>query len=115
MARTEIPVDVANDAGFVFAIDTTIDATNGMSFTGNSGRHVLFVENTGGSDMTVTVKFAPDEFGRTGQKDIVVAAGATKVIGPFNTDLYNQDSASTVYVDFSAGAAGNVCVLKVSL
>lgn len=114
MARTAIPTDVATTTGIIFAIDTAIDSTNGMSFT-NTGREILLVENTHVSNaLTVTLDYAADEYGRTGTKTVSVAASTKKIIGPFLGDLYNQDSSGTVNVDFSVNT-GNVCLIKVKL
>ncbi|OYD08546.1 hypothetical protein [Paludifilum halophilum] len=111
MARTAIPVDSPTTNGILLQVDTTIDQTNGMEFT-NTGREVLLVENTGTGALTVTLDYAPDRFGRDGQKSVTLQEGETKVIGPFDRDLYNQNN--KVYVDFDA-ATGNVAVVKVLL
>lgn len=52
----------ANGADVTF---TAADVSNGNSFI-STGRELVLVQNTGGSDYTVTITSAPDELGRTG-------------------------------------------------
>jgi hypothetical protein len=89
MARTQIPVDVSADGGAVFAIDTAADTTNGNYFI-NSGRELLFIENTGASSVTVTIDMMADSYGRDGSKMITVPAGEMRMAGPFPKVPYNQ-------------------------
>lgn len=108
MPRTQIPIDAVNDSGIMFVADTAADTTNGNYFV-NSGRELLFVENTGSSSVTITLDYVADQYGRDGTKVITVAAGVTKVIGPFAKDLYNQ-SGEQVYIN--ASAACDYAVIK---
>lgn len=108
MPRTQIPIDTTNDSGVVFIADTVADTTNGNYFI-NSGKELLFVENTGASSVTVTLDYVADSYGRDGTKVITVAASTTKVIGPFTKDLYNHPG-EQVYIN--ASATCDYCVVK---
>jgi hypothetical protein len=108
MARTLIPLDSVDHSGIVFSIDSVADVTNGNYFL-NSGAELLFVENNSVSSINITLDFVADRYGRDGSKVVAVAAGATKVIGPFSKDLYNQ-SGEQVYVN--ASAACDLCVVR---
>lgn len=108
MARTLIPIDTVTHDGIVFVPDTAANTTDGNYFI-NSGHEFLFVENTGGTSVTVTIDYVADKYGRDGEKTVTVAAGTTKVIGPFNKDLYNQ-AGEQVHVDVSA--ACDLCVIS---
>lgn len=111
MPRTAIPINASVDEGIDLGLTLAIDNTNGMQFP-NTGREVLFVKNTGGTSITVTLPFADDEFGRGGQKVVAVSATTTKVMGPFHPDLYNKSG--VVQADLSANT-GTVQVVKVVL
>jgi hypothetical protein len=113
--RTEILVDVVSESGIDFLIDTAADATNGMQFS-NTGRELLLVKNGSASTVTLTLDMKQDGYGRDGSKVVTVAAGATKVIGTFWPELYNQgDKNKKVFVDFSAATSVTVAVVQSKL
>jgi hypothetical protein len=115
MARTEIPVDVVSEIGVDFLIDTAADSANGMQYS-NTGRELLLVKNGSASSVNVTVDMKQDGYGRDGSKVIAVAAGATKAIGTFWPELYNQgDKNQKVFVDFSAATSVTVAVVQSKL
>lgn len=75
------------------------DATNDHYFTGNDGRVVVEAVSSDAGAQTVTVlraaSFVP---GATQSDEVVsVAAGATRVLGPFPADEFNQNAAGDVY------------------
>ena len=78
------------------------DSTNKHYFTGNDGEVMLEVVSTDGSPRTVTVQYAPGAAGGatavTGSAE-TVAAGATRLLGPFRRDLFNQNANGDVYFD----------------
>jgi hypothetical protein len=114
MARTEIPVDVVSESGVDLLIDTVADAL-GMQFS-NSGRELLLVKNGGTASTNVTIDFKADGYGRDGSKVVAVAAGATKAIGTFWPELYNQgEKNQKVFVDFSAATSVTVAVIQSKL
>ena len=78
------------------------DATNKHYFTGNDGQTMLEVVSSDGSSRTVTVQYAPGAAGGatavTGSAE-TIAAGATRILGPFRRDLFNQNASGDVYFD----------------
>jgi hypothetical protein len=109
MARTNINVTDASKSGTVLSY-VAADAANGMEFS-NSGEEVLHVKNSDTAGKTVTLKSVPCSHGRYGDLSITVAAGEERVIGPFDTHLFNQQNGK-VNVDFSAATSVTVCVVK---
>jgi hypothetical protein len=108
MSRTVIPIDISSDSGTVFVADTAANTTDGNYFI-NSGNEILFVENAGETSVTVTIDYVADRYGRDGTKTVSVAAGVTKMIGPFAKELYNQPG-ERVHVNVSA--ACDLCVIS---
>lgn len=108
MPRTTITRSAVNLSG----VDLTMEAAdmlNGMQFQ-NNGNQVVLVDNLGVAPITVTIDFAPDRFGRDGNKIVTVPAGGQKFIGSFLTELYNQNG--YVYLDFSDDTSVTVGVLS---
>lgn len=57
----------------------------------NNGRTILEVTNGSGSELTVSFTMTKTVDGETpGPKQVTIANGATKVIGPFSKDFYND-------------------------
>lgn len=77
------------------------DATNKNSFTGNDGQVYLECVSTDGSSRTVTFYYAPGLApGVTVATSAeTIAAGATKVFGPFAKRTYDQNSSGDIYFD----------------
>jgi hypothetical protein len=109
MPRTRIAPNIATEAGALLTL-VAADSVNHMEFL-NNGNQVLRVKNGSAGSLNVTLRSAPDKFGRSLTKVVVVAATEDKAIGPFLPDLYNQ-SDNTVQVDFSASATITVGVLS---
>jgi hypothetical protein len=80
---------------------TNGDATNDHYFTGNDGRVVVEVVSTDAGVQTVTVRRAASFLAGTSLPDEVVSVGigATRELGPFPADEFNQNSAGDVYFD----------------
>lgn len=77
------------------------DATNDHYFTGNDGQTFLEVVSSSGSSQTVTIYYAPRALVGASVAAAVetVAAGATRLIGPFSPSKFNQNQAKDVYFD----------------
>lgn len=80
---------------------TNGDATNDHYFTGNRGKTVLEVVSTDAGSQTVTVKRSPTFRAGMPLTDevVTVAAGATRMIGPFSKAEFDQNAAGDVYFD----------------
>ena len=93
------------------------DATNKHYFTGNDGQTFIEVVSSDGSSRTVTVQFAPSAAGSvtavTGSPE-TIPAGATRQLGPFRRDLFNQNASGDVYFDPSVATTLSFRAYKVS-
>jgi hypothetical protein len=77
----------------------TITPTSGSACAGggdgltNTGKELIAFNNASGSSITVTIHFAAGatvDGAAPASKTVVVAAGAIKIVGPFNTTYYND-------------------------
>lgn len=82
---------------------TVSDATNDHYFTGNDGLILLEVQNSDASSQDVRVQFAPGVapgMSLTSAYQIeTITSGSTRVLGPFPTSLFNQNSSGDVHID----------------
>jgi hypothetical protein len=108
MPRTRIVVQQPTDLGALL-VRTNGDAVNNHDFV-NNGSTLLVVKNGGGASSNLTLKCAPDRFGRTLTKVIAIAAAEEKIIGPFVPDLYNQDG----LLQFDLSVATSVTIAAVN-
>lgn len=103
MARTDLALQTIAGTGIVPAF--TAANVDGHAVT-NRGRQFVHVKNGSVSSINVTVQTPVTVGGRSVADDVIaVAAGAEKMIGPFDEGNFNQQSgadAGKVYVDFSA-------------
>jgi hypothetical protein len=87
-----------------------VDIANGMMFL-NDGSSLIYISNPGAGPCVVTILAVPDEAGRTGTEPTVgqpatlptgyaveVAAGATRIFGPFRQAWWNQTLVDVGYV-----------------
>lgn len=78
------------------------DVTNKNLFTANLGDVILECVSSDAGSQTVTFQYAPGAAGGTapvaGTAE-TVAAGATRVFGPFSAARFNQNAAGDVYFD----------------
>lgn len=101
MARTNLTItDVARStSGVAQPTQDTMDVANGNQLAYNDGRVIVEVNNSGASTYTFTVQ-TPGVVDGLAITDLVlsVAAGATRLLGPFPPNVYNQ-SDGTVAID----------------
>lgn len=108
ITRTIIPHSVTRNAALT---EADADNSNGNKFDNTEGKALLIVRNASGSPATITITSVPDPMtGRTGDISQAVAAGVTRVFGPFEPSLFNQ-SDNNIYVNSSAGADVKVSVV----
>lgn len=102
MSRVAIPVTKIVRTGTTPPSATVADHSNGMQFVNNGATWLEVISSDGGSQ---TVGFilgtgasALVDGLTLPEKTITIPAGATRLIGPFPPQLYNQ-SGSLVFVD----------------
>ena len=79
----------------------------------NNGRTYLFVKNSSGASINVTINsVTPCSQGFDHDKVVAVGAGATVQVGPFPTNQYN-DTSGNVGVTYSASASVTVAAVRV--
>lgn len=80
----------------------------------NNGRTILAVKNGGATGLTVTVESQVTcNQGFSHDLTVAIAAGATKFIGPFNTQRFN-DARDLVEVGYSATASVTAMAMQIS-
>jgi hypothetical protein len=81
---------------------------DGHKFT-NTGREFVVVTNAYTATVTMTVVTGGSVVGLAiADVDVALAAGATKIVGPFQTAVFNQASTGEVYLNFDAAVTGTV-------
>ncbi len=82
------------------------DATNGHYITANDGLTVIEVVSTDASARTVSVLYSPyyTPLAAIAAEVVSVAAGATRVIGPFSNGAFDQNANRDVYFTPSISA-----------
>ncbi len=75
------------------------DTTNGHYITANDGLTVIEVVSSDGSSRTVSVEYSPyyTPLADIAAEIVTVAAGATRVIGPFSAGAFDQNASRDVY------------------
>lgn len=92
------------------AITAASAAGGGDSFA-NSGKEMIWIKNGDSSSMTLTIATNATTDGLTvPNRTVAVAAGATKLIGPFPTPIYN-DVNGNVQLTYSAVTSLTVAIL----
>lgn len=105
MARSQIPVTTITRAGATPPSQTTADATNNhyIEGTDNTGEWFLEVISSDAGSQSVTVVANPNlsSDGLTvSNLSITIAAGVTRLCGPFKPNTFKQPSDSNrVYVN----------------
>jgi hypothetical protein len=111
MARTAFTVtDTGGPSGAVLPAMGAVDAVNGNSIA-NTGRESIEITNGSGGTLTVTFQTVATYQGYAIADDVqTIAAGASKVFGPFDTTLFS----STIAVDWSSATSITARVQKLS-
>jgi len=107
MARTTFTATTTAASGTVLAAAAAVDGSNGNDWT-NTGRELVEITNSAASSITATfITNGTYTVGSTAYAvndlTVVVAAGTTKVCGPFDRTLFSG-TGTTVQVDWSTGA-----------
>jgi len=103
MARGLLAPTTLDDSGVVLPAGTAQTA-DGTSFV-NHGEEILLLKNTGAGSHTVTIQTpATRDDLDVDEREVTIAAGVTKLAGPFTPSLYNQpgDDSNKVFVDIDA-------------
>ena len=118
MVATPMTPAVTAAAGTVLAAPAAVDGSNGNSWT-NTGREIIEITNGAASAITAT-------FVTTGTFDVgtvayaiadlsvAIAASTTKVCGPFEKALFNDDD-NLVTVSWSSGTTITARVITMGL
>lgn len=117
MARTALTPTTSAAAGTTLPAAVAVDQPNGNQFLNPTGRAIIEVTNGSGSSITAT--FITNGVYSVGSiqyaiADLVVtiAAGVTRVCGPFDKTLFN-DGTGNVQVDWSSGTTVTARVIEV--
>lgn len=116
MTRVAIPVQVMgrNGGGIDNVTGTAADAANDHYFL-NSGRELLVMRCTDGTQKVATVVSVADAHGRTGDKTITCpATTGLSIYGPFAPGLFGQRGADRgkVHVDLVAATGVTFAVVQ---
>lgn len=113
-----LTVQTAVEAGITPAAASAA-SSGGDTVKNVAGDVVLMVTNGGGSSIDVTITAqktskAVDGYGTMTKGDAVVsvAAGATKIIGPFATEAFNNSS-QNLEIDYSSATSVTISAIKV--
>jgi hypothetical protein len=110
MARTDVTVQNIAVAGLSPSYDAA--HVDGNAFL-NDGNTILHVKNGSGGSLTLTVQTNKIVGGVTVQDhQITIGAGTERIIGLFNTGVFNQDDGK-VYVDTSTQTSITLMAFKV--
>lgn len=104
MAATALPVASLTDAGVALA-PANADNVNGNSFPNQGGDTFLYCANTSGAPITLTFTTPLTHVGlAVADRVVTVANNETRLMGPFDTAVYNGAD-GLVIVTPSAGGA----------
>ncbi len=111
MARDNITTYNPSEAGQTITYLAAI-AANNAQIQVNSGKQIVLAQNGGGASINVTIVTGGTVNGLAIADQVVaVAAGATRIIGPFSPQVYNQPGTDTLYIDVS----GNINLAAIQL
>jgi hypothetical protein len=116
MARTTLVVTTSTASGTVLPAAAAVDAVNGNQFANATGRAAVEVTNGSGSSITATfITTAQPVYGGVSyalaDDPVAIAAGASKICGPFDKSAYN-DGSGNVAVDWSSGTSVTARVVE---
>jgi hypothetical protein len=111
MARTVLTVQEVVIAGKQLTM-TTPDVTDGVGFVNTSGGVMLLINNASAGEITATFATPGKVAGvDIAEHSVAVAAGTMKVVGPFDSSVFNQASGQ-VYATFSAVTDVTVAAIR---
>ncbi len=109
MARDTITPVSPQEGGQTITYLAAVSANNAV--VENNGNQIILANNAGGAPVTVTVITGGTIGGKAiADNPVVVAAGATRIIGPFPVDQYNQPGTTTLHIDVSGNT--NLAVIN---
>lgn len=112
MARVSIARQQVTDAGLIPAYSPA--AVEGHAVENSTGKIILHVRNNGVEDVTVTIRSGYSVGGlRLQDRQVVVHAGASSFIGPFDQTIFNQPGTSQIWIDYSTVDGVDVAVLLI--
>lgn len=112
MARVSIARQQVTDAGLIPAYSPA--AAEGHAVENSVGRVVLHVHNASEADVTVTIRSGYAVGGlKLQDRQVVVPAGGSVFVGPFDAQVYNQPGTSQVWIDYSAVDGVEVAALLI--
>jgi hypothetical protein len=112
MSRTAVAVTDSAKAGTTMPTEASVDVANGNSVPNSDGKTLLLLHNTNGASTTrnLTVSLVSGIDGQAvTPRSIAVAAGVTKLVGPFEIVNYgttlnvNGDNAELKILAIRAG------------
>jgi hypothetical protein len=118
-ATTLTPVTTAA-TGTVLGAAVAVDAPNGNKFLNPRGTAVLTVINGAGAPITVTITTTKTIILKgittytVADQAVTVTNATTKIIGPFDKDMYN-DASGYVTVNWSSGTTITAQVIQPGL
>jgi hypothetical protein len=92
MARVAIPVTALDRTGVAPPAQTNADATNDHTLSNPNGRTLLEIVSSDASSQTVEFELvtAAVDGVTVPPKTVTIAAGVTRLVGPFPKNFYNQ-------------------------
>jgi len=115
MAFTSLAVQqVGKNKSLAALTYSAVDGANGNTVI-NDGQTVFLIKNGSGVSVTVTVVSVPDQYGRSGDLSVVIAAGGEGCVGELDPALFNQRSGDVGQVHFSFSAGASVTMAAASV
>lgn len=105
MATVELTVTKIDSDGDAISYTNASTGADNNDFD-NNGKTFIIVHNAGASSATATFTTVESRDGNAvADKAITVAAGATKIIGPFDRQIYNDSNGQVTVTAGGDGAA----------
>lgn len=90
---------------------TDADSVNDHEFDNSSGDVFLFIKNTSGGALAITVVSVADPFGRIGDLTVTTAATRESMVGQLLPTLWNQAGA-LVHIDTAAATTLKLAAIR---
>jgi hypothetical protein len=115
VAYTALTVVTSSKDGATLSAPAAVDGTNGNAFV-NTGREMIEITNGGGAPINVTFVTTLTYSGFAIADNVVaITNGSTKVIGPFDTALYNGSDPAENSIGFTFSSATSVTARVIKL